>query len=113
MRQPNLIQKFANARALLRSRPFQERRHQAYIPLHREVREKTRLLNHIPRFASQVDQVPFGNGTPSDKNLAARWHEQSVDQPERRGFPGAAASQQDESLSSRNLKGQMIQNRPA
>jgi len=60
--------------------PFFERRDQGNVLGHREVGEKTCVLNDIADAAAEANGVPVGSGAALDENLAGDGEQKTVDE---------------------------------
>src|SRR5581483_6710493 len=92
--QAGQLQQFAHSVLDTLLRPFFDFRDQRDIPFHREVGEKTDILNNVTDAAPEQDHIPCDRGPALDLNFAGTGREQPVDQLKRGGLARAAASQQ-------------------
>src|SRR5579885_2964407 len=85
-------------------RPTLARRHETDVPFHGKVREKATFLNHVAHPPPEFDGVPLACGPPLHLNFSRTGKRQCVNQFQKSGFAGAAATQQHQHLASMNLK---------
>ena len=106
----DLLQQLSRSRALLFNGPREQARDERDVLFDGPMREQPELLNDVADAAAQLDGIK-GSGVASvEQDGSGGWLEQAIDEPQRGGFPGSAAPEENEGFAGVDLEAEAVQN---
>src|SRR5258708_37441080 len=73
------------------------------------MREQAEFLDHVSGAAAQRDRIKFCDVLAIDKDCAATWIEQAIDQTQRGCFAGSATAEQHESFATLDFETDLVE----